>query len=60
MSQYEVIMLRAFRNNGIRFVRDDRCTIVADRAKAMPVVEYLAVDKPELAAIVCTHHCVKH
>lgn len=57
---YEVVPVRAFTDNYIWTLRDASHAIVVDPGDAKPVLDYLAAEKLELAAIVITHHHNDH
>jgi hydroxyacylglutathione hydrolase len=60
MSSHEVIPLRAFSDNYIWTVRDERCAAVVDPGDARPVLDYLRAERLELVAILNTHHHADH
>ncbi|MEQ1773606.1 MAG: hydroxyacylglutathione hydrolase [Burkholderiales bacterium] len=60
MCPYEIIPLRAFSDNYIWTIRDASHAIVVDPGDAKPVLDYLAAEKLELAAIIITHHHADH
>ena len=53
---FEVIPLRAFRDNYIWTLRNDRYAAVVDPGDAQPVLDYLRRERLELCAILATHH----
>ncbi len=59
-SKYDVVPLRAFKDNYIWTIRDARYAIVVDPGDAKPVLDYLAAEKLELIAVVITHHHADH
>ena len=60
MSRYEIVPLRAFSDNYIWTIRDATHAIVVDPGDAKPVLDYLAAEKLELAAVIITHHHADH
>ena len=56
----EIVPLRAFKDNYIWTLRDDRHAAVVDPGEAGPVRRYLAKEKLKLAAILATHHHPDH
>ncbi len=60
MNTCDVIPLRAFSDNYIWTLRDATHAIVVDPGDAKPVLDYLAAEKLELAAIIITHHHSDH
>jgi hydroxyacylglutathione hydrolase len=60
MSPYEVVPLRAFNDNYIWTIRDASHAVVIDPGDAKPVIDYLATERLELAAIIITHHHADH
>jgi hydroxyacylglutathione hydrolase len=56
----EVIPLRAFKDNYVWTLRNERCAAVVDPGEAQPVLDYLAREKLDLAAILVTHHHADH
>jgi hydroxyacylglutathione hydrolase len=56
----EVIPLRAFKDNYVWTMRDTRSAVVVDPGEARPVLDYLADQKLQLAAILATHHHQDH
>ena len=60
MPAYQIIPIRAFSDNYIWTVRDGTHAIVVDPGDAKPVLDYLAAEKLELAAIIITHHHNDH
>lgn len=60
MKRYQVVPVRAFNDNYIWTIRDARHAIVVDPGDATPVLDYLAEQKLELAAILITHHHNDH
>lgn len=60
MAAYEVVALRAFADNYIWTIRDAAFAVVVDPGDAQPVLDYLAHEKLQLAAILNTHHHADH
>ena len=60
MKRYDVVPLRAFSDNYIWTIRDASHAIVVDPGDAKPVLDYLAAEKLQLAAIIITHHHADH
>jgi hydroxyacylglutathione hydrolase len=56
----EIVPLPALKDNYIWTLRDGRHAAVVDPGDARPVLEYLAREKLELAAILATHHHPDH
>jgi hydroxyacylglutathione hydrolase len=56
----EIVPLRAFKDNYIWTLRDQRSAAVVDPGEAGPVKEYLAREGLSLAAILATHHHPDH
>jgi hydroxyacylglutathione hydrolase len=56
----EVVPLRAFKDNYVWTLRSGRFAAVVDPGEAKPVLDYLAAEKLELAAILATHHHQDH
>jgi hydroxyacylglutathione hydrolase len=56
----EVVPLKAFKDNYIWTLRDARHAAVVDPGEAGPVLDYLAREKLQLAAILATHHHADH
>jgi len=56
----EIVPLRAFKDNYIWTLRDQRVAAVVDPGEAGPVKEYLAREGLSLAAILATHHHPDH
>jgi hydroxyacylglutathione hydrolase len=59
-NNFEVVPLRAFRDNYIWTLRNDRYAAVVDPGDAQPVLDYLQREKLELCAILATHHHPDH
>jgi hydroxyacylglutathione hydrolase len=60
MTQIEVIPLRAFADNYVWTIRDEKRAAVVDPGDARPVADYLKREKLELVAILNTHHHADH
>ncbi|HXF66374.1 MAG TPA: hydroxyacylglutathione hydrolase [Burkholderiales bacterium] len=60
MSAFQVVPLRAFADNYIWTLRDERCAAVVDPGDARPVLDYLRAEDLELVAILNTHHHLDH
>ena len=60
MNKFEVVPLRAFSDNYIWTIRDATHAAVVDPGDETPVLEYLAKEKLQLAAILNTHHHPDH
>jgi hydroxyacylglutathione hydrolase len=56
----EVVPLRAFKDNYIWTLRNDRYAAVVDPGDARPVLDYLQRERLELCAILATHHHADH
>src|SRR4051812_43557449 len=56
----EVVPLRAFKDNYVWTLRNDRFAAVVDPGEARPVLDYLAAQGLRLAAILATHHHQDH
>ena len=59
-SDFEVVPLRAFKDNYIWTLRNDRFAAVVDPGDAQPVLDYLRRERLELCAILATHHHADH
>ena len=57
---FEIVPLRAFRDNYIWTLRNDRYAAVVDPGDARPVLDYLRSERLELCAILATHHHADH
>lgn len=57
---FEVVPLRAFEDNYIWTLRNDRYAAVVDPGDADPVLDYLQRERLELCAILATHHHPDH
>ncbi len=57
---FEVIPLKAFRDNYVWTLRDSRVAAVVDPGEAQPVLDYLATENLQLVAILATHHHQDH
>lgn len=56
----QVVPLRAFKDNYVWTLRNDRVAAVVDPGEARPVAEYLAAERLEPVAILATHHHQDH
>jgi hydroxyacylglutathione hydrolase len=56
----EVVPIRAFKDNYVWTLRNATHAAVVDPGEAEPVLDYLAREKLELAAILATHHHADH
>ena len=59
-NEFEVVPLRAFKDNYIWTLRDDRYAAVVDPGDAQPVLDYRRRERLELCAILATHHHADH
>jgi len=59
-NDFEVIPLRAFKDNYIWTLRNDRHAVVVDPGDAQPALDYLQREGLALAAILATHHHADH
>jgi hydroxyacylglutathione hydrolase len=59
-NDFEVVPLRAFKDNYIWTLRNDRYAAVVDPGDARPVLEYLRREHLELSAVLLTHHHADH
>ena len=59
-NDFEVVPLRAFRDNYIWTLRNDRYAAVVDPGDALPVLDYLQRERLQLCAILATHHHADH
>ena len=57
---FEIVPVSAFKDNYVWTLRNDRHAAVVDPGEARPVLEYLARERLELAAILATHHHADH
>ena len=57
---FEVVPLRAFKDNYIWTLRNDRFAAVVDPGDARPVLDYLKRERLQLCAILATHHHPDH
>src|SRR3954451_18586759 len=55
-----IVPISAFKDNYVWTLRNERHAAVVDPGEARPVLEYLAREKLELAAILATHHHPDH
>ncbi|HET7201334.1 MAG TPA: hydroxyacylglutathione hydrolase [Burkholderiales bacterium] len=58
--EFQVVPLRAFKDNYVWTLRNERFAAVVDPGEARPVLDYLAAEKLELVAILATHHHQDH
>jgi hydroxyacylglutathione hydrolase len=56
----EVVPVKAFKDNYVWTLRNASHAAVVDPGEAQPVLDYLAREKLELAAILATHHHADH
>jgi hydroxyacylglutathione hydrolase len=59
-NEFEVVPLRAFKDNYIWTLRNSRYAAVVDPGDAQPVLAYLQQQRLELCAILATHHHADH
>ena len=59
-NEFEVVPLRAFKDNYIWTLRNDRFAAVVDPGDARPVLDYLRQERLELCAVLLTHHHPDH
>src|SRR6266853_1574991 len=59
-NEFQVISLRAFKDNYVWTLRNARSAAVVDPGEAQPVLDYLAAEKLQLVAILATHHHQDH
>jgi hydroxyacylglutathione hydrolase len=59
-ASFQVVPLRAFKDNYVWTLRDERVAAVVDPGEARPVLEYLASERLRLVAILATHHHQDH
>ncbi len=57
---FQVIPLRAFKDNYVWTLRNRQVAAVVDPGEAGPVLDYLAAEKLRLVAILATHHHQDH
>jgi hydroxyacylglutathione hydrolase len=57
---FEVIPVKAFKDNYVWTLRNATHAVVVDPGEARPVLDYLAREKLKLAAILATHHHPDH
>lgn len=57
---FQVIAIRAFNDNYIWCLRNDRSAVVVDPGDARPVLDYLKREGLALAGILATHHHADH
>jgi len=60
MKRFDVVPVRAFSDNYIWTIRDDRHAAVVDPGDATPVIDYLDAEGLSLVAILNTHHHADH
>jgi hydroxyacylglutathione hydrolase len=60
IKDFEVVPLRAFRDNYIWLLRNERYAVPVDPGDAQPVLEYLQRERLELCAVLATHHHPDH
>lgn len=56
----EIVAVRAFQDNYVWTLRDERHAAVVDPGEAAPVLDYLSREKLRLVAILATHHHPDH
>jgi hydroxyacylglutathione hydrolase len=59
-NNFEVVPLRAFRDNYIWTLRNEHFAAVVDPGDAQPVLDYLRRERLELCAVLATHHHPDH
>ena len=59
-NEFQVIPLRAFKDNYVWTLRNASCAAVVDPGEAGPVLDYLAAERLRLVAILATHHHPDH
>ena len=57
---FQVVPLRAFKDNYIWILRNQRYAAAVDPGDAQPVIDYLEGERLELCAILATHHHADH
>ncbi len=57
---FEVVPLRAFKDNYIWTLRNRRYAVAVDPGDAQPVLDYLQRERLQLCAILATHHHADH
>jgi len=57
---FQIVPLRAFKDNYIWTLRDRRHAVVVDPGDAQPVLDYLQHQRLDLCAILATHHHQDH
>jgi hydroxyacylglutathione hydrolase len=57
---FDVLPVRAFRDNYIWTLRQGESVVVVDPGDAQPVLDYLARERVRLVAILATHHHADH
>src|SRR3954463_2889578 len=58
--QLEIVPIKAFKDNYVWTLRSGRHAAVVDPGEARPVLDYLAREGLELAAVLATHHHADH
>jgi hydroxyacylglutathione hydrolase len=58
--RFDVVPLRAFKDNYMWTLRNERFAAVVDPGEAQPVLDYLKAENLQLAAILATHHHQDH
>jgi len=58
--KFQIIPLRAFKDNYVWTMRNARFAAVVDPGEASPVLDYLAAEELQLIAILATHHHQDH
>jgi hydroxyacylglutathione hydrolase len=59
-TSFEIVPVSAFKDNYVWTLRNARHAAVVDPGDARPVIDYLARERLELAAILATHHHADH
>ena len=59
-NDFEVVPLRAFKDNYIWTLRNDHYAAVVDPGDAQPVLDYLQQERLTLCAVLATHHHADH
>jgi len=60
MNKMKIVPLKAFKDNYIWTLRNSTHAAVVDPGEAQPVIDYLAAEGLQLAAILATHHHPDH
>ncbi|HYS76267.1 MAG TPA: hydroxyacylglutathione hydrolase, partial [Burkholderiales bacterium] len=55
-NKFQVIPLRAFKDNYVWTLRNAEVAAVVDPGEAQPVLDYIAAEGLRLVAILATHH----